>query len=216
MVSNHRLVLFTHALCRLSYPAVGGKLPDPTAAVCAKLLTLKNRILPQNRILPPDAMPKPADRIPIGCGGAIDCVSRRNAPFMLRAARPHGRKPARAADAAHFPPRIHKTESCGNLLEPWATNVRCLITDGASPDRKPLLRPAGDLPRERRKDWGGRSSGGGAMPSETNLNLYESYAQDCVRAADRMSDPQYRELLLKLAGEWMQAAARQASTQAKP
>ena len=40
MVSNHRLVLFTHALCRLSYPAVGGKLPDPTAAVCAKLLTL--------------------------------------------------------------------------------------------------------------------------------------------------------------------------------
>ena len=56
MVSNHRLVLFTHALCRLSYPAVGGKLPDPTAAVCAKLLTLKNRILP------PDAMPKPADR----------------------------------------------------------------------------------------------------------------------------------------------------------
>jgi hypothetical protein len=23
MVSNHRLVLFTHALCRLSYPAVG-------------------------------------------------------------------------------------------------------------------------------------------------------------------------------------------------
>ena len=94
MVSNHRLVLFTLALCRLSYPAVGGKLPDPTAAVCAKLLTLKNRILPQNRILPPDAMPKPADRIPTRCGGA------------------------RAADAAHFPPRIHKTESYGNLLEP--------------------------------------------------------------------------------------------------
>ena len=54
------------------------------------------------------------------------------------------------------------------------------------------------------------------MPSETNLNLYESYAQDCVRAADRVSDPQYRELLLKLASEWMQAAARQASTQTKP
>jgi hypothetical protein len=52
------------------------------------------------------------------------------------------------------------------------------------------------------------------MPSETNL--YESYAQDCVRAADRMSDPQYRELLLKLASEWMQAAARQASTETKP
>jgi hypothetical protein len=54
------------------------------------------------------------------------------------------------------------------------------------------------------------------MPSETNLNLYESYAQDCVRAADRVSDPQYRELLLKLASEWMQAATRQASTQTKP
>ena len=52
------------------------------------------------------------------------------------------------------------------------------------------------------------------MPSETNL--YESYAHDCVRAADRVSDPQYRELLLKLASEWMQAATRQASTQTKP
>ena len=52
------------------------------------------------------------------------------------------------------------------------------------------------------------------MPWETNL--YESYAQDCVRAAGRMSDPQYRELLLKLASEWMQAAARQASTETKP
>ena len=52
------------------------------------------------------------------------------------------------------------------------------------------------------------------MPSETSL--YESYAQDCGRAADRMNDPQYRELLLKLASEWMQAAARQASTQTKP
>jgi hypothetical protein len=29
MVSNHRLVLFTHALCRLSYPAVGRKVSRP-------------------------------------------------------------------------------------------------------------------------------------------------------------------------------------------
>jgi hypothetical protein len=51
------------------------------------------------------------------------------------------------------------------------------------------------------------------MPSETSL--YESYAQDCVRAAGRMKDPKYRELLLQLADEWMQAAARQASTEPK-
>jgi hypothetical protein len=29
MVSNHRLVLFTHVLCRLSYPAVGRKVSRP-------------------------------------------------------------------------------------------------------------------------------------------------------------------------------------------
>ena len=52
------------------------------------------------------------------------------------------------------------------------------------------------------------------MPSETNL--YESYAQDCFRAAGRTSDPQYRELILRMASEWMQAAARQASTETKP
>jgi hypothetical protein len=39
MVSNHRLVLFTHALCRLSYPAGCGKLSGLAATVCAKLLT---------------------------------------------------------------------------------------------------------------------------------------------------------------------------------
>ena len=47
------------------------------------------------------------------------------------------------------------------------------------------------------------------MPSETNL--YESYVQDCVRAADRVSDPQYRELLLKMAREWAQEAQRRGS-----
>ena len=29
MVSNHRLVLFTHALCRLSYPAINEICSDP-------------------------------------------------------------------------------------------------------------------------------------------------------------------------------------------
>jgi hypothetical protein len=37
MVSNHRLVLFTHALCRLSYPAVGGKTNGPDIGGLSKI-----------------------------------------------------------------------------------------------------------------------------------------------------------------------------------
>ena len=50
------------------------------------------------------------------------------------------------------------------------------------------------------------------MPSQADL--YEHFANDCVRAADRMDDPKYREWLLKLARDW--TAALQASTQSKP
>jgi hypothetical protein len=83
-------------------------------------------------------------------------VSGCFALFMLRAAGRPDASPARAADGAlavaHFTKpggggkRIHETERRENLSEPRATNVHCLITDGASPDRNPLLRPAGDLP----------------------------------------------------------------------
>jgi hypothetical protein len=81
---------------------------------------------------------------------------------MPRAAGLLGRNPRKSGGQRHSQPRIHKTGRCGkriheterrgNLSEPQNTNVHCLITDGASPDRNPLLRPAGDLPRERRKD----------------------------------------------------------------
>jgi hypothetical protein len=37
MVSNHRLVLFTHALCRLSYPAVGGEITGPDIGGLCKI-----------------------------------------------------------------------------------------------------------------------------------------------------------------------------------
>ena len=47
------------------------------------------------------------------------------------------------------------------------------------------------------------------MPSQADL--YEYFANDCVRAAGRMDDPKYREWLLKLARDW--TAALQASTQ---
>ena len=57
MVSNHRLVLFTHALCRLSYPAGWGKLPGLAATVCAKLLTSSTAI-PHAALV--GAMPKAA------------------------------------------------------------------------------------------------------------------------------------------------------------
>ena len=73
MVSNHRLVLFTHALCRLSYPAVRRQLPAPPAPVWSKLLT-RERDLPGARCVAPkqrgpdgDARPlRRAIRLPFG------------------------------------------------------------------------------------------------------------------------------------------------------
>jgi hypothetical protein len=47
------------------------------------------------------------------------------------------------------------------------------------------------------------------MPSLAEL--YEHHARDCFYAAGRMANPKYREMLLKMAREWMQAAALLAS-----
>jgi hypothetical protein len=52
------------------------------------------------------------------------------------------------------------------------------------------------------------------MPSQAKF--YEYFAKDCVRAAKRTDDPKNREMLLKMAREWMMEAAAQASTQPKP
>jgi hypothetical protein len=53
------------------------------------------------------------------------------------------------------------------------------------------------------------------MPSQAKF--YEYFAKDCVRAAERTDDAKDREMLLKMAREWMmEAAARKASTQSKP
>jgi hypothetical protein len=38
------------------------------------------------------------------------------------------------------------------------------------------------------------------------LRLYKQHAEDCVRSAEKTDDPGRRELLLKLADEWRQAA----------
>jgi hypothetical protein len=94
--------------------------------------------------------------------GQRSSISKCFALFMSRAAGALGRKPRRSGgrrprrrafhETGRCRKRIHETERRENLSEPRATNVHCLITDGASPDRNPLLRPAGDLPRERRKD----------------------------------------------------------------
>ena len=55
------------------------------------------------------------------------------------------------------------------------------------------------------------------MSSSTQLReMAEYHARECVRAANLTDDAENRELLLKLASEWMQAATRQASTQTKP
>jgi hypothetical protein len=44
--------------------------------------------------------------------------------------------------------------------------------------------------------------------------LYEDHALGCVEAATRTNDPKHREMLLKLAHEWMrEAAALRASIQ---
>ena len=50
MVSNHRLVLFTHALCRLSYPAVGPTVTRPGLAGLFKIAHPRAR--PSGRRLP--------------------------------------------------------------------------------------------------------------------------------------------------------------------
>jgi hypothetical protein len=39
------------------------------------------------------------------------------------------------------------------------------------------------------------------MPSQAKF--YEYFAKDCVRAAKRTDDPTDREMLLKMAREWM-------------
>ncbi len=52
MVSNHRLVLFTHALCRLSYPAVGGEANGPDLSGLSKIAHF------QKMVLSPAGMPK--------------------------------------------------------------------------------------------------------------------------------------------------------------
>jgi hypothetical protein len=36
--------------------------------------------------------------------------------------------------------------------------------------------------------------------------LYEHHARDCTAAAEKTNNPRYRELLLKMAREWMQEA----------
>jgi hypothetical protein len=42
--------------------------------------------------------------------------------------------------------------------------------------------------------------------------VYEYFAEDCTRAAEQTDDPVFREMLLKLAEQWRQDAAREAST----
>jgi hypothetical protein len=44
------------------------------------------------------------------------------------------------------------------------------------------------------------------MPSQAKF--YEYFAKDCVRAAKRTDDPTDREMLLKMAREWMMEARR--------
>jgi hypothetical protein len=75
MVSNHRLVLFTHALCRLSYPAVGGETNGPDISGLSKIAHFQKRW-----ILPPDG----CRSRPIEC--RIDAAGDR-----LRFAREHAR-----------------------------------------------------------------------------------------------------------------------------
>ena len=50
------------------------------------------------------------------------------------------------------------------------------------------------------------------MPSLAEL--YEHHARDCIHAAGQADNPKSREMLLKLAREWM--AALQALMQSKP
>src|SRR3954466_11853838 len=58
MVSNPRLVLFTHALCRLSYPAVGPTVTRPGLAGLFKIAHPRAR--PSGRHLPRcDALSRP-------------------------------------------------------------------------------------------------------------------------------------------------------------
>jgi hypothetical protein len=42
------------------------------------------------------------------------------------------------------------------------------------------------------------------MAAETNL--HETYAEDCVRAAGRTNDSEYRRMLLKQASHWLSKA----------
>jgi hypothetical protein len=44
------------------------------------------------------------------------------------------------------------------------------------------------------------------MPSQAKF--YEYFAKDCVHAAKRMDDPKDRQMLLKMAREWMMEASR--------
>jgi hypothetical protein len=40
------------------------------------------------------------------------------------------------------------------------------------------------------------------------VRLYEQHAEDCVRSAEKTNIPERREMLLKLADEWRQAALK--------
>jgi hypothetical protein len=40
----------------------------------------------------------------------------------------------------------------------------------------------------------------------TETNLHETYAEDCVRAAGRTKDLDYRRMLLKQASHWLSKA----------
>jgi hypothetical protein len=75
MVSNHRLVLFTHALCRLSYPAVGGKTNGPDTSGLCKIAHFQKIDLAARW----DAQAGRSHIEPMR--RAIDCVSRRNTLF---------------------------------------------------------------------------------------------------------------------------------------
>jgi len=39
--------------------------------------------------------------------------------------------------------------------------------------------------------------------------LYDLHAEDCVRTAEKVDNPSHREMLLKAAAEWRQAAQAQ-------
>jgi hypothetical protein len=42
----------------------------------------------------------------------------------------------------------------------------------------------------------------------TLVQLYEDYAEECIRSAAKTDDPKQRDMLLKLAGAWREDAER--------